>query len=88
MNTYIIPIFREIHYKLEIQADSLVQAQQRVELNGLTAGKLLSSVMTEAQELDEEGILLYNAESYPEEVAQLSGLTVEQVQASYTVGGR
>lgn len=85
MNTYIIPIFREIHYKLEIQADSLVQAQQRVELNGLTAGKLLSSVMTETQELDEEGILLYNAETYPDEVAKLSGLTLEQVRASYAV---
>lgn len=85
MNTYIIPIFREIHCKLEIQADSLVQARQRVELDGLTAGKLLASVMTETQELDEEGMGLYNAETYPHEVARLSGLTLEQIRASYVL---
>ena len=54
-----------------------------MEERGLEAGKLRSSVMTDAQRMDEESIKTDNASRYPDEVAVYSGLTVEQLKERY-----
>ena len=79
MNTYTISIIREIHYKMDVSAESLAKAIEQVEASGLDAGRLIASGMTESQELDEEGIILDNLSRFPDEVARFSGLTAEQL---------
>ena len=82
MNTYTISLFREIHYKMEVSAESLEIALKKVEERGLEAGKLCFSVMTDAQELDHESIRTDNISRFPEEVAVYSGLTLKQLNES------
>ena len=86
MNSYIIPYHQEVFYKLLVSANSLEEALTLFEEGGSTCGVVSFSDRVGEENLDEEGVRFYNANKYPDEIAQYSGLTLAEVEENYYSG--